>query len=98
MLRAGSGPAPRLGPAPVLDALPFSVDSFSLSTASKPHQFLTHAHKDHCVDITEYGGSVWCTATTRKCVLNKFPGARTATFTCFDLGDELRLAGGWSCR
>lgn len=60
------------GVSPVHPALPFTVDTFEPNHAGKP-QFVTHAHKDHAVDIEQHATDIWCTETTRQLLLIRFP-------------------------
>ncbi len=48
--------------------LPFTVDTFAWDNDEKP-QFVTHAHKDHAVDIEKYATDLWCTAITKELLL-----------------------------
>lgn len=56
----------------VHSALPFTVDTFALNDGDKP-RFVTHAHKDHAVDIEKFATTVWCTEKTRLTLLIRFP-------------------------
>lgn len=60
------------GVGPVHPALPFTVDTFEPNHAGKP-QFVTHAHKDHAVDIEQHATDIWCTEATRQLLLIRFP-------------------------
>jgi len=62
---------------PVLSCLPFTVDTWTADTCHK-HQFLTHAHKDHLVGISQHGRCIICTDITRQLVLLKFPSLKDA--------------------
>jgi ribonuclease BN (tRNA processing enzyme) len=76
------------GVAGVHPGLPFTVDTFAWNDCEKP-QFVTHAHKDHAVDIEKYAADVWCTATTKELLLIRFPclaRART-TFNILQMPD-----------
>lgn len=67
------------GVAAVHVGLPFTVDTFAWDNDEKP-QFVTHAHKDHAVDIEKYATDLWCTAITKELLLIRFPClARTRT-------------------
>eukprot|EP00877_Chromochloris_zofingiensis_P005146 jgi/Chrzof1/14632/Cz09g10050.t1 len=70
---------------PVLDCLPFCVDTWSPRTATKRQQFLTHAHKDHLENIADYATNICCTELTKQLVLLKVPGLR-ARFHVLDEG------------
>ena len=60
------------GVAAVHPALPFTVDTFAWHD-SEELQFVTHAHKDHAVDIEKYATDLWCTAITKELLLIRFP-------------------------
>ncbi len=51
---------------PVLEDFPFSVDTFLPSTAHKL-QFVSHAHKDHLINIQQHlsNRAIWCTDLTK---------------------------------
>lgn len=51
----------------MLDALPFTVDTWKPDPRPKL-QFLTHAHKDHCVGIEACGRRIVCTALSKDLV------------------------------
>lgn len=78
---------------PVLQCLPFAVDTWSELSQSK-HQFITHAHKDHLINIDKYGRNIICSSTTEQLVLNKFPQLRAhARFRTLEPGQTLHFDG-----
>lgn len=78
----------------VLSILPFTVDTFTPDPARKP-QFLSHAHKDHTVDIAKHGADVYCTDCTRALVCLKFPTLLdTAIFHTLELDEPLHVSWG----
>ena len=85
---------------PVLEQLPFAVDTYTRSSACKI-QFSTHAHKDHLVDITSFPSThgIFCTALTKQLILMKYPELQSHRhFHTFDIGDDFELPGvpgGW---
>jgi DNA cross-link repair 1A protein len=79
----------------VLPCLPFAIDCWNRDSLAKP-QFLSHAHKDHTVDIATYGRNIWCTDLTRELVCLKFPALLTsgATFHTLELDQPAHVACG----
>jgi Cft2 family RNA processing exonuclease len=63
--------------------LPFSVDTWDPASASKPQQFLSHAHADHLVGIEQFGKRICCTATTKSLLKIKYPSLN-ASFTVLE--------------
>ncbi|XP_010680198.2 uncharacterized protein LOC104895399 isoform X1 [Beta vulgaris subsp. vulgaris] len=54
--------------------LPFSVDTWTPNSKFKRHHFLTHAHKDHCSNITSYFSfPIYSTLLTKSLILCYFP-------------------------
>lgn len=80
--------AKRTGVVPVMDCLPFAVDTWTSETLTKP-QFLSHAHKDHLVGIQQYGKQIYCTELSRQLVCLKYPHlSSTATFELIEPGSS----------
>lgn len=54
--------------------LPFSVDTWSLSSRRKRHHFLTHAHKDHSAGISNnFSYPIYSTNITKNLLLQQIP-------------------------
>ena len=65
---------------PILDKLPFSVDTYDASTQDKI-QFSTHAHKDHLIGVVNFPSNkaIWCTSMTKRLILMKYPALKVRT-------------------
>jgi hypothetical protein len=80
------------GVLPVDDSLPFTVDTWTAATCTKP-QFLSHAHKDHCENIEKWARRVYCTQVTRDLLLLKFPKlAGSAVFHILVVNDTIYVS------
>lgn len=79
---------PSCGVAGVHRDLPFTVDTFDVNHGDKS-QFLTHAHKDHAVNIENFGKDIWCTEVTRQLICIRFPALLrpTTKFHVLDMPD-----------
>ncbi|EPS61487.1 hypothetical protein M569_13310, partial [Genlisea aurea] len=69
--------------------LPFSVDTWDLSSTRKRHHFLTHAHMDHLQGIAAHGSyPIYCTLLTRTLLRMFFPQLDESMFICIEVGES----------
>ncbi|KAI3972872.1 hypothetical protein MKX01_019530 [Papaver californicum] len=72
--------------------LPFSVDTWSLSSRGKRHHFLTHAHKDHSAGISNhFPYPIYSTDITKNLLLQQIPQLNSSLFVRIEIGEQLVL-------
>ncbi|KAI3834996.1 hypothetical protein MKX03_007289 [Papaver bracteatum] len=74
------------------NGLPFSVDTWSLSSRRKRHHFLTHAHKDHSAGISNhFSYPIYSTNITKNLLLQQIPQLNSSLFVRIEIGEQLVL-------
>lgn len=70
--------------------LPFSVDTWNLSSVKKRHHFLTHAHKDHSNGIsTHFSYPIYSTDLTKTLVIQQHPQLDKTLFVGIEVGETV---------
>lgn len=75
--------------------LPFSVDTWDSHSCDRP-QFLTHAHKDHALDIVSFARTIHCTEITKEIILIRYPALslNEVDFEILELNETLEVKYG----
>ncbi|XP_073060659.1 uncharacterized protein [Primulina eburnea] len=72
--------------------LPFSVDTWTPSSKTKRHHFLTHAHKDHAQGISAHASfPIYSTLFTRTLIRRYYPQVDESTFVGIEIGQSLAV-------
>ncbi|KAA8531073.1 hypothetical protein F0562_005782 [Nyssa sinensis] len=70
--------------------LPFSVDSWTPSSKTKRHHFLTHAHKDHSQGISSHiSYPIYCTLLTKTLIFQHYPQLDDSLFISIGVGQSM---------
>ncbi|KAK1421584.1 hypothetical protein QVD17_24044 [Tagetes erecta] len=72
--------------------LPFSVDTWTPSSNTKKHHFLTHAHKDHSQGISTHSSfPIYATSITKNLTLNYYPHLNHSLFVDIEIGHSIAI-------
>ncbi|KAJ8618839.1 hypothetical protein MRB53_015025 [Persea americana] len=70
--------------------LPFSVDTWSPSSKRKRYHFLTHAHKDHCSQISLHSSfPIYTTQLTKSLIIQHIPQFHPSLFVEIEVGQSV---------